>query len=145
MTEAAAELESRGFVRGAEGYAPVDENGHPLERYDNLNCPPGTHDGTVWTPQTGTSHITRLSVDLSRRRPRNYEIEQLYPHVGALPRQDDRYNTVPYRYGFLNCPNPHVEGRGGAGEIAGCELTGAKIGPCRRLIRIAGDRLLAEN
>jgi carotenoid cleavage dioxygenase len=72
------------------------------------------NDGTNWSPQTGTSHITRLSVDLSRRRPRNYEIEQLYPHVGALPRQDDRYNTVPYRYGFLNCPNPHVEGRGGA-------------------------------
>jgi len=69
------------------------------------------NDGTVWTPQTGTSHITRLSVDLSRRRPRNYEIEQLYPHVGALPRQDDRYNTVPYRYGFLNCPDPDARGR----------------------------------
>lgn len=73
------------------------------------------NDGTSWSPQTGTSHITRLSVDLSRRRPREYGIEQLYPHVGALPRQDDRYNTAPYRYGFLNCPNPHVEsGRGGA-------------------------------
>jgi carotenoid cleavage dioxygenase len=71
-------------------------------------------DGSPWNPQAGTSHITRLSVDLSRRRPRDYKIEQLYPHVGALPRQDDRYNTVPYRYGFLNCPNPHVEGRGGA-------------------------------
>jgi len=72
------------------------------------------NDGTSWSPQTGTSHITRLSVDLSRRRPRDYNIEQLYPHVGALPRQDDRYNTMPYRYGFLNCPNPHVDGRGGA-------------------------------
>jgi carotenoid cleavage dioxygenase len=72
------------------------------------------NDGTSWSPQTGTSRITRLSVDLSRRRPRDYGIEQLYPHVGALPRQDDRYNTMPYRYGFLNCPNPHVEGRGGA-------------------------------
>jgi len=72
------------------------------------------NDGTSWSPQTGTSHITRLSVDLSRRRPRDYGIEQLYPHAGALPRQDDRYNTMPYRYGFLNCPNPHVEGRGGA-------------------------------
>jgi len=72
-------------------------------------------DGSPWNPATGSSHITRLSVDLSRRRPRAYNIEQLYPHVGALPRQDDRYNTVPYRYGFLNCPNPHTEGgRGGA-------------------------------
>lgn len=73
------------------------------------------NDGTSWNPQTGSSHITRLSVDLSRNTPRNYSIEQLYPHTGALPRQDDRYNTMPYRYGFLNCPNPHVEsGRGGA-------------------------------
>lgn len=72
------------------------------------------NDGTSWNPATGSSHITRLSVDLSQRRPRSYSIEQLYPHVGALPRQDDRYNTVPYRYGFLNCPNPHTEGgRGG--------------------------------
>jgi carotenoid cleavage dioxygenase len=72
-------------------------------------------DGSAWNPATGSSHITRLSVDLSQRNPRAYNIEQLYPHVGALPRQDDRYNTVPYRYGFLNCPNPHVQnGRGGA-------------------------------
>lgn len=69
-------------------------------------------DGSPWNPQTGSSHITRLSVDLSKKRPKAYDIEQLYPHVGALPRQDDRYNTVPYRYGFLNCPNPHVEGGG---------------------------------
>jgi carotenoid cleavage dioxygenase len=69
------------------------------------------NDGTNWNPQTGTSHITRLSVDLSRRRPSAYDIEQLYPHVGALPRQDDRYNTVPYRYGFLNCPDPNASGR----------------------------------
>jgi carotenoid cleavage dioxygenase-like enzyme len=31
----------------------------------------------------------------------------MYPnHIGALPRQDDRYNTMPYRYGFLPCPDP---------------------------------------
>jgi carotenoid cleavage dioxygenase len=30
----------------------------------------------------------------------------MYPHQGALPRQDDRYNTMPYRYGFLPCPRP---------------------------------------
>ncbi|HEX6260410.1 MAG TPA: carotenoid oxygenase family protein [Woeseiaceae bacterium] len=63
-------------------------------------------DGSRWDPVAGASHITRLSVDLSTRRPRNYGIEQMYPHVGALPRQDDRYNTMPYRYGFLPCPDP---------------------------------------
>ena len=66
-------------------------------------------DGSRWDPVRGASHITRLSVDLvaedaeglpaSRRCIRN--------HIGALPRQDDRYNTVPYRYGFLPCPDPN--------------------------------------
>jgi carotenoid cleavage dioxygenase len=65
-------------------------------------------DGSPWNPVAGSSHITRLSVDLSKRRPSSYGIEQMYPHVGALPRQDDRYNTVPYRYGFLGCPDPSV-------------------------------------
>jgi carotenoid cleavage dioxygenase len=68
-------------------------------------------DGSAWNPATGSSHITRLTVDVSRRNPRAYAIEQLYPHVGALPRQDDRYNTVPYRYGFLNCPDPEAGGQ----------------------------------
>src|SRR5690606_13524897 len=72
-------------------------------------------DGSRWDPVAGSSHITRLSVDLSRRRPREYGIEQMYPHVGALPRQDDRYNTVPYRYGFLPCPDPDHSGPGRAG------------------------------
>jgi carotenoid cleavage dioxygenase len=63
-------------------------------------------DGSRWDPVAGSSHITRLSVDLGRRTPRDYGMEQMYPHVGALPRQDDRYNTVPYRYGFLPCPDP---------------------------------------
>jgi carotenoid cleavage dioxygenase-like enzyme len=63
-------------------------------------------DGARWDPIAGSSHITRLSVDMSRRRASGYEMEQMYPHVGALPRQDDRYNTMPYRYGFLPCPDP---------------------------------------
>lgn len=72
-------------------------------------------DGSRWDPVAGASHITRLTADLSRRRPRGYGIEQLYPHMGALPRQDDRYNTMPYRYGFLPCPDPNApRGTGGA-------------------------------
>ena len=72
-------------------------------------------DGSRWDPVSGSSHITRLSADLSRRRARGYGIEQLYPHQGALPRQDDRYNTMPYRYGFLPCPDPNAP-RGQAGS-----------------------------
>jgi carotenoid cleavage dioxygenase-like enzyme len=71
--------------------------------------------GLRWDPVSGSSHITRLSVDLSKGIPSAYGIEQMYPHIGALPRQDDRYNTQPYRYGFLGCPDPRAEpGTGGA-------------------------------
>jgi len=72
-------------------------------------------DGSSWNPIAGSSHITRLSVDLAKGTPSAYGIEQMYPHVGALPRQDDRYNTEPYRYGFLGCPDPNAApGTGGA-------------------------------
>lgn len=64
-------------------------------------------DETKWDPVRGASHITRLSVDLSGRNVSDYQMEVLYPdHIGALPRQDDRYHTVPYRYGYLPCPDP---------------------------------------
>ncbi|MFN0001656.1 MAG: carotenoid oxygenase family protein [Pseudohongiellaceae bacterium] len=58
-------------------------------------------DGSAWNPITGTSYITRLSVDLNNRSISDYAMERLSPWTGALPRQDDRYNTMPYRYGFL--------------------------------------------
>ena len=64
-------------------------------------------DGTKWDPVRGASHITRLSVDLADKSVKDYRMEVLYPHhIGALPRQDDRYHTVPYRIGFLPCPEP---------------------------------------
>jgi carotenoid cleavage dioxygenase len=64
-------------------------------------------DGSKWDPVRGASRITRLSVDLSKKTPKDYGIETLYQnHLGALPRQDDRYNTVPYRIGFLPVPDP---------------------------------------
>jgi carotenoid cleavage dioxygenase-like enzyme len=64
-------------------------------------------DGGRWDPVRGASRITRLSADVSKKTPKSYGIEVLYPnHLGALPRQDDRYNTKPYRIGFLPCPDP---------------------------------------
>jgi carotenoid cleavage dioxygenase-like enzyme len=64
-------------------------------------------DGSKWDPVKGSSRITRLSADLSKKTVKDYKMEVLYPnHLGALPRQDDRYNTMPYRYGFLPCPDP---------------------------------------
>jgi carotenoid cleavage dioxygenase len=59
------------------------------------------HDGSRWDPVKGGSIITRLSVDLSQKTPKDYGIDVLFPGMLLpLPRQDDRYNTAHYRYGF---------------------------------------------
>jgi carotenoid cleavage dioxygenase len=63
-------------------------------------------DGAPYDPLAALAYMTRVSVDTSRRNPSSYSMEQLYPHTGTLPRQDDRYNTVAYRYGYLPCPDP---------------------------------------
>jgi carotenoid cleavage dioxygenase len=57
--------------------------------------------GERWDPVRGGSIITRLSAELSKKTPKDYGMEVLYPGVLLpLPRQDDRYNTAHYRYGF---------------------------------------------
>jgi carotenoid cleavage dioxygenase-like enzyme len=59
------------------------------------------HDGSRWDPVKAGSIITRLSVDLSKKTPKDYGLDVLFPGMLLpLPRQDDRYNTAHYRYGF---------------------------------------------
>jgi carotenoid cleavage dioxygenase len=40
----------------------------------------------------------------------------LFPLSAPLPRQDDRYNTVAYRYGFAACPDPNAAPGAAAGN-----------------------------
>jgi carotenoid cleavage dioxygenase len=62
-------------------------------------------------PQKATGRVRRFSLDTSQRNPRAFDMQILYPqYSGGLSRQDDRYHTVPYRYGFLMGGGP--EGRG---------------------------------
>jgi carotenoid cleavage dioxygenase len=49
--------------------------------------------------------LYRISLDL-KNSAAVVEFEQLYPLIAPLPRQDDRYQTVPYRYGYMGCPAP---------------------------------------
>lgn len=62
-------------------------------------------DGSAFDPAAGTSYLHRISLDLTRRDG-GYEMERMYPLIAPLPRQDDRYHTVPYRFGFMGCPDP---------------------------------------
>ena len=61
---------------------------------------PNLH-GEPFDPEASAPRLTRVSVDLSRKNVENYDLEILYPQPGALPRQDDRYQTIPYHIGFM--------------------------------------------
>jgi len=63
---------------------------------------PNLH-GERFDPIGASGRVTRLSVDLSRSDRESYDAEVLFPETGVLPRQDDRYHTHPYRYGFMPC------------------------------------------
>jgi len=55
-----------------------------------------------YDPVKGTGYIRRFTVDLSSRTEDRYQAETIYPHItGVLARQDDRFHTLPYRYGYL--------------------------------------------
>lgn len=54
-------------------------------------------------PVKGTGYLRRFTVDLSSRGNDHYQAETIFPVVtGVLARQDDRFHTLPYRYGYLN-------------------------------------------
>lgn len=108
----------KGPERSATHVMGCFEDGHRLyvdvemSSYNPFPFMPFRDGTTKWDPIRGASRITRLSVDLSKKTPKEYHMEVMYPdHIGALPRQDDRYNTVPYRIGFLPCPDPTPQDR----------------------------------
>ncbi len=54
-------------------------------------------------PAKGAGYIRRFTVDLSSRTNDRYRTETIYPHIsGMLSRQDDRFHTLKYRYGYIN-------------------------------------------
>jgi carotenoid cleavage dioxygenase-like enzyme len=61
--------------------------------------------GAPFDPVAGTSYIHRLSVKLDGNAG-TFNVERMFPLIAPLPRQDDRYMTMPYRYGYMGCPDP---------------------------------------
>jgi carotenoid cleavage dioxygenase len=57
--------------------------------------------GKPWDPTKAASRLTRWSVDVSSRGNAFRSAEQLTDYVGEFPRTDDRYQTRPYRHGWL--------------------------------------------
>jgi carotenoid cleavage dioxygenase-like enzyme len=54
-------------------------------------------------PVKGQGYIRRFTVDLSSRTNERYQTETIFPQIsGMLSRQDDRFHTLKYRYGYIN-------------------------------------------
>jgi carotenoid cleavage dioxygenase len=82
--------------------------GNPFPFMPNKDGSPPDLPGSVST-------LHRISANLSGRN-KGYDVQQLYPLQAPLPKQDDRYNTMPYRYGFAACPEPNEPDRARAGN-----------------------------
>lgn len=81
--------------------------GNPFPFMPNKDGSPPDLPGSVST-------LHRISANLSGKN-KGYDVQQLYPLQAPLPKQDDRYNTMPYRYGYAACPDP----KAAPGEAAG--------------------------
>jgi len=105
------------FSDGERVYVDV-----PLSRQNQFGFFPQLHER--FDPVNGQTRLTRLSVDLSKKRIGNYAMEELYPLVGELPRIDERYLTLPYRHGFLMVSDPskprHDGLRNAPAKISNC-------------------------
>ena len=84
-------------------------------------------DGTPWTPQTGGSSIRRWTLDLGSKHE-GWEEQSPFPMApGGLPRIDDRFISMPYRYGYMGYFDPtrpdrpaaHGRSRVPADELSG--------------------------
>jgi carotenoid cleavage dioxygenase-like enzyme len=61
---------------------------------------PDVH-GAPFDPQKSLSYMTRWTVDMNSRGDAFESMTPLTTVSGEFPRIDDRYNSGPYRYGFL--------------------------------------------
>lgn len=85
-----------------------------------------------WDPVKGTGYIRRFTVDLSSSSNDRYQTETIFPHItGMLARQDDRFHTLPYRWGYLQATGPnsgwaiidHQEGTTQTASVEGYNLS----------------------
>ena len=59
-------------------------------------------------PVKGTGFMRRFTVDVGSRTNDRFQSATIFPEInGVLSRQDDRFHTLPYRYGFLQVTGPN--------------------------------------
>jgi carotenoid cleavage dioxygenase len=58
-------------------------------------------DGSPWTPMAGGANLRRWTIDLDSTGD-GWEEQRVFPqYIGGLPRGDDRFWTLPHRFGYL--------------------------------------------
>lgn len=62
--------------------------------------------GAPWSPEAGNSTIRRWMLDLGSRREGWEEQDPFASAPGGLPRIDDRFISMPYRYGYMGYTDP---------------------------------------
>ena len=62
--------------------------------------------GTPWSPQTGMSTVRRWTLDLDSKHAGWEEQRPFQMAPGGLPRIDDRFISMPYRYGYMGYSDP---------------------------------------
>lgn len=78
--------------------APVSD-GNPFPHFPSA-------DGSPWNPQKARTVMRRWTFDLSSNKE-GWEEEMLFPQTpGLLPRIDERYWSLPHRYGFIGYGDP---------------------------------------
>jgi len=61
--------------------------------------------GVPWSPRTGMSTVRRWTLDLDSSE--GWEEQNPFPMApGGLPRIDDRFASLPYRYGYMGYSDP---------------------------------------
>jgi carotenoid cleavage dioxygenase len=96
---------------------------------------PNVHE--PWDPKAATGKLVRMTMDMSKKSADGYGMKTLFPELsGALSRQDDRYHTVPYRFGILNGGGwtvlDHQKGTSKTFTLPGASLAEATFVPRKR-------------
>ena len=78
--------------------APISD-GNPFPFFSSM-------DGSPFVPQKARTVLRRWTFDLGSKKD-SWEEETLFPNTpGALTRVDERYLSLPYRYGYVNYTDP---------------------------------------
>jgi carotenoid cleavage dioxygenase-like enzyme len=76
-------------------------------------------DGSPWNPQKARTTLRRWTFDLNSKHD-GWEEQVLFPEApGVLPRIDERYWSLPYRYGYVGYADPSKPFDEKAGNLRG--------------------------